>query len=183
MNEPHKIRADHWRRAVEVTIRAIRATGARNLILVPGTAWTGAHSWLSPRKGISNAVAFRTLSDPAKNIAFDVHQYFDGDSSGRSPTCSSETIGVERIKKFTQWLREHGHRGFLGEFGIANNAVCMTALDKMLQNIGENSDVWIGWTYWAAGRWWGKYRFSVHPSRDGKMKPQLSVLKKHINLP
>lgn len=183
MNEPYKIRADRWRRAVEGAIRAIRATGARNLILVPGTSWTGAHSWLSRRRGISNAVAFRTLSDPAKNFAFEVHQYFDSNYSGRGRTCQNEEIGKKTLIKFTRWLRDNKHRAFLGEFGVADNAVCLEALDRMLRYVKANSDVWIGWTYWAAGRWWGDYRYSVHPSRGGRAKPQMKVLRRHIKLP
>jgi endoglucanase len=179
MNEPYGIRSDVWRTAVEAAIAEIRATGARNLILVPGTAWTGAHSWTKARDGDSNAEAFGTLSDPADNMAFEVHQYMDSDYSGTSSDCQSETIGRETLVKFTQWLRETGHRGFLGEFGAADNPVCLAALDQMLKYISENSDVWIGWTYWAAGAWWGDYPFSVQPSEDGD-KPQMEILKKYL---
>lgn len=180
MNEPYKIRADHWRRAVEAAIAAIRATGARNLILVPGTAWTGAHSWLKRHNGISNAVAFRTLSDPANNIAFEVHQYFDSNYSGTHDACQNEAIGENSLKKFTKWLRDNNHRGFLGEFGATNNEVCLKALDRTLKYVGANADVWLGWTYWAAGAWWKKYRFNVHPSPK-ETRPQLKILKKHAN--
>jgi endoglucanase len=31
----------------------------------------------------------------------------------------------------------------------------LAALDQTLKYISENSDVWIGWTFWAAGAWWG----------------------------
>ncbi len=182
MNEPHGIRADHWRDAVEAAVDAIRATGAPNLILVPGTRWTGAHSWARPKNGISNASALRTLSDPAENMAFEVHQYLDSTFSGTRIICQSETIGIESLEGFTHWLRENKHRGFLGEFAAADNDVCLAALDGMLQHITENSDVWLGWTYWAAGAWWGDYPFSVHPSSEGD-RPQLRVLMKHTELP
>jgi endoglucanase len=182
MNEPHRIRADDWRKAVEAAIGAIRVTGARNLILVPGTSWSGAHSWGKTRDGVSNASVFRTLSDPADNMAFEVHQYFDSNYSGTSSECQSETIGVQTLKDFTHWLRENRHRGLLGEFGAADNAVCLEALDRILRYIADNSDVWIGWTYWAAGAWWGDYKFSVHPSPDGD-KPQMKILTKHRNRP
>ena len=177
MNEPHRIRADDWRDAAQAAIDAIRARGAQNLILVPGTYWSGAHSWTKKRNGISNAFALRELNDPADNMAFEVHQYFDDDYSGTSSDCQSETIGRESLEEFTQWLRMNKHRGFLGEFGVASNPVCLEALDQMMQYITENSDVWIGWTYWAAGAWWGDYPFSVQPSPDGD-KPQMKVLMK-----
>ena len=179
MNEPYRILADEWRDAAQAAIDAIRATGARNLILVPGTSWSGAHSWTKELNGISNASALRDLNDPADNMAFEVHQYLDSDYSGTSSDCQSETIGRKSLEKFTKWLRETGHRGFLGEFGAANNPVCLEALDQMLQYVADNSDVWLGWSYWAAGAWWGDYRFSVHPSPDGD-KPQMEILTKHL---
>jgi endoglucanase len=180
MNEPHDIDPHLWRGAVDAAIAAIRATGALNLILVPGTAWTGAHSWTKARDGKSNAEAFRTLNDPAKNIAFEVHQYFDSNYSGTVTTCQSETIGIDTLKDFTEWLRDNGHRGFLGEFAAADNPVCLAALDNMLRYISANEDVWIGWTYWAAGAWWDNYPFSVQPSRDGDA-PQMRILMKFVN--
>lgn len=180
MNEPFKIKADDWRRAVDAAVAAIRKTGARNLILAPGTAWTGAHSWLKPRNGISNAEAFRTLSDPGNNIAFDVHQYLDSDYSGRRDSCQGEETGEKALEGFTQWLRKNKHRALLGEFAGGDNPVCLKALDRMLKHVKANADVWIGWTYWAAGAWWGKYQFSVHPSPKGP-RPQMQLLKKHVN--
>ena len=183
MNEPFRIRADTWRRAVDAAIHAIRATGARNLILVPGTIWSGAHSWQNMRKGGSNARAFRDLTDPGKNIAFEVHQYFDHDYSGQSKSCSRGAGARVAIERFTKWLRENKHRGFLGEFGVADNEECLKALDAVLRQLGKDSDVWLGWTYWAAGAWWGNYMFSVHPSKDGEPKPQLKVLKRYTGNP
>ena len=182
MNEPHRIHADEWRIAAEAAIGAIRATGAENLILVPGTYWSGAHSWTKNFGSISNAHAFRDLTDPADNMAFEVHQYFDGDSSGTSDECVSETVGSDALEEFTQWLRDHNQRGFLGEFGASVDPVCLAALDRTLQYISENSDVWIGWTYWAAGAWWGDYMFSVHPAAGGDT-PQMKILKEHFGEP
>jgi endoglucanase len=180
MNEPFKIRAQDWRPAADAAIAAIRATGARNLILVPGTAWSGAHSWLKPRHGISNAEAFKTLSDPGNNIAFDIHQYLDEDYSGTKEVCRAEDTGEKALEGITRWLRNNKHRAFLGEFAGADNPVCLAALDRMLKYVKANADVWMGWTYWAAGAWWGNYKFSVHPSPKGP-RPQMQLLLKHVN--
>ena len=44
----------------------------------------------------------------------------------------------------------------------------------------DASDVWIGWTYWAGGRWWKpKYHFNVAPI-DGKERPQMEVLQRFL---
>lgn len=180
MNEPYRIGADTWRDIAAAAITAIRDTGARNLILVPGTHWSGAHSWHKTKGGISNAEALKTLKDPANNMVIEAHQYFDTDSSGTHDDCVNEIIGVRRLQGFTRWLRENNARGFLGEFGASRDPVCMAALDNTLKYMADNSDVWVGWTYWAAGAWWGNYRFSVHPSRDGD-KPQMKVLKEAID--
>ncbi len=41
MNEPHDLPTENWLTAANVAIAAIRATGATNLITVPGNAFTG----------------------------------------------------------------------------------------------------------------------------------------------
>lgn len=180
MNEPHGLPASTWRGIAAAAIEAIRGTGAKNLILVPGVAWTGAHSWTGGPYGEPNAVALRGLKDPAGNMAFEVHQYFDRDYSGVAPECRSETIGAEKLRAFTGWLKANGHKGFLGEFGVGPDPTCLAALDGALSYLKDNADVWVGWTYWAAGRRWAKnYPFSVHP-REGVDAPQMGVLERHL---
>jgi endoglucanase len=73
MNEPHGVGSPFWRSVCDVVVPAIRATGATNLILVPGDDWSGAHSWVSG----GNAAAFEGFQD--FNFAFEVHQYLDSD--------------------------------------------------------------------------------------------------------
>lgn len=166
MNEPHGIAAADWRREAQRSAAAIRAAGADNLILVPGTSWTGAHSW---QKGgaKSNAAAFADFDD--RNFAFELHQYLDGNSSGTSFQCAPDSeLGVRRLAAVTQWLRDRGARGFLGEFAAGNSPACQAALAAMLRYMDENSDVWLGWTYWTAGPWWPEsYEFGVEPRGDG----------------
>ncbi|WDS34997.1 glycoside hydrolase family 5 protein [Pseudoxanthomonas sp.] len=181
MNEPAGLSSTTWADAAQAAIDAIRATGAKNLVLVPGVAWTGAHSWNSASAGggVSNGDALANLSDPAANLAYEVHQYLDQDYSGTSATCVSTTIGADKLEGFTEWLRANNKIGFLGEFGAADNDTCMTALDGMLEYMQANDDVWLGWTYWAAGAWWNtSYMFSVQPV-DGVTRAQLPVLSEH----
>ncbi|MQA65630.1 MAG: cellulase family glycosylhydrolase [Alphaproteobacteria bacterium] len=182
MNEPHTISAYNWRRAVDAAIRGIRGQGAKNLILVPGTHRSGAHSWLSSDGGMSNAEALQSVKDPANNLLIEVHQYLDSDFSGRSGSCQSESVGVTALQQFTDWARRNNHRAFLSEFAGGANETCMKAMEQMLTYMENNADVWTGWAYWAAGAWWGNYRFSVQPTASGGDKPQMSVLKKHLNV-
>ncbi|WP_369935612.1 glycoside hydrolase family 5 protein [Xanthomonas tesorieronis] len=177
MNEPNNIAPGLWASAAQAAVDAIRVTGARNLILVPGALWSGAHSWYSTVGGVSNASALASLYDPLRRTAIEVHQYLDIDSSGTSATCVSGSIGAERLVRFTDWLRETGHIGFLGEFGAADNAACRQALDGMLGYIEQHRAVWLGWSYWAGGAWWNAdYPFNVQPDADGRDRPQMSIL-------
>lgn len=180
MNEPNGIDAKAWADAAQVGLDAIRATGARNLVLVPGTAYSGAHSWNGiSYGGVSNGEALLAITDPANRIAFEAHQYLDADYSGTSGACQSEQIGVQKLQGFTAWLREHHKVGFLGEFAAGSDPVCMAALESMLEHIETNADVWLGWTYWAGGAWWKPdYPFNVQPDKEGNEKAQMTVLSK-----
>ncbi|MEE5090803.1 glycoside hydrolase family 5 protein [Xanthomonas euvesicatoria] len=177
MNEPYDIDPQAWATAAQASIDTIRKTGANNLILVPGALWTGAHSWYSTVAGQSNAVAMASIRDPLNRYAIEAHQYLDADSSGTSGGCVSATVGVERLRSFTEWLRLNKKRGFLGEFGTGNTGTCNLALNGMLGYMESNSDVWIGWSWWAAGAWWSAaYPFNVQPDAQGRDKPQMSIL-------
>ena len=183
MNEPNALTAPAWAAMAQSAIEAIRGTGAGNLILVPGTAYSGAHSWLSAAAGggTSNGQALlATIRDPSNRIAFEVHQYLDQNSSGTSGQCVSASVGRERLRAFTDWLRSNGKVGFLGEFGVGTDATCLSALDDMLSFIADNGDVWLGWSYWAAGAWWkSDYPFNVQPGKDGSDKAQTPILSRH----
>ena len=45
MNEPADIAANRWLDIANAALAAIRSVGADQLVLVPGVAYTGAHSW------------------------------------------------------------------------------------------------------------------------------------------
>lgn len=173
MNEPNKQTPAEWRTGVEAGLAAIRQAGARQLVLVPGTGWDGAHSWVSS----GNADAMANLKDPADNFAFEVHQYLDADHSGTHPEVVSG-VGGTSLRAFTVWARANHVKGFLGEFGFAATPEAMKEGNDLLAFLQNNKDVWQGWTYWAAGPWWGSYMFSVEPGKDGSDKPQTAVLER-----
>jgi aryl-phospho-beta-D-glucosidase BglC (GH1 family) len=74
-----------------------------------------------------------------------MHQYLDTDGSGTSEACVSSTIGQERVREATQWLKANGKRAILGETAGGANAQCIAALTGMLSYMASNSDVWTGW--------------------------------------
>jgi endoglucanase len=180
MNEPHGLPTETWVASANKTIAAIRATGSAHLLLVPGNAWTGAHSWNKTGYGTANAVAMRTIVDEQNNYLVEAHQYLDKDSSGTHPHCVDVGKAMQRLVDFTDWLRETGNRGFLGEFAGGRSPECIAALDAMLTYVAENEDVWAGWTYWAGGPWWGNYMFNLSPTKNNEDRPQLAPIMKHL---
>jgi endoglucanase len=178
MNEPHDMPTEQWASAANAAIAAIRATGAGNLVLVPGNGWTGAESWAQNWYGTPNATVMLTITDPANNFAFEVHQYLDN-SGGTDPVCVSATIGSQRMAGLTTWLRNNGRKAFLGEFGGGSSATCLAAEDDLLKHIETNSDVYLGWTYWAGGPWWGTNWMAIEPVAGADV-PQMTTLLPHL---
>lgn len=183
MNEPHDMPAPQWLSAANAAIAAIRKAGAENLVLVPGTSWSGAHSWEASLPGGANGTVMLGVEDPAGNIAYEVHQYLDGDFSGTSPGCGRADDAVAALETFTAWLRRNGARGFLGEFGGSADKACLDGLARMTALIGQEADVWTGWTYWAGGDWWPESEpLNIKPTAAGD-RPQLAALASGGRLP
>jgi endoglucanase len=181
MNEPTQLRTEIWLEAANNAVAEIRQTGANNLILVPGNGWSSARDWTSAKYGTPNSQVMLNVVDSSENFAFDVHQYFDRDFTGTHADCQSVEIGVTSLTPFTRWARERRKRGFLGEFGAGSNPICLDALDRVLEFMAINNDVWLGWTYWAAGSMWAKDYFTNIEPLGGKDRPQMSVLERYIN--
>jgi len=147
MNEPH-LSSAQWTATATAAIAGIRATGSTNTISIAN---------------IGFEVAF---NDP--NYLIEAHIYFDADNSGTHSTAASPTVGPDRVAHLTAWGRTNGIRLFLGEFGAANNAGMFTAMGNMISFMQVNPDVWMGWTYWSGGPWWGSYFQSIEPTNLGQ---------------
>lgn len=183
MNEPHGISADAWVDAANAAIASIRQNAAQNLILVPGTAWTGAHSWFGDWYGGANAAALLKLSDPAKRSAIEIHQYSDKDFSGTNKDCTRGAEAAAAVSKLSQWLRENGKQGFLGEFGVPSDPACIASARQMVESVEKDADVWLGWAYWAAGDWWPQTEMLNIQPLNGKDRPQFAALADALNAP
>jgi endoglucanase len=181
MNEPHDMSTDTWVEAANGAIAAIRAAGATNLILVPGNHWSSAQAWYDNFYGTPNAKALLGIADPLDKVVFEAHTYFDSDSSGTNARCVSATIGVERLQPFTRWLTEHKKLGFIGEFGAGTDPICLEALSAMTRSMQARPDVYLGWTYWAAGPWWPRDYFTLIEPRSGDA-PQMAALLPYLQL-
>ncbi|WP_420338966.1 glycoside hydrolase family 5 protein [Roseibium sp.] len=179
MNEPEGVIATTWFKAAQAAILAIRGVGADNLVLVPGTIWTGASHWFDDMPGGSNADVFKGIADPDNNFTFDIHQYLDADFSGRNATCPRTQDALKALEAVTRWMRQSGFQAHLGEFGGTGSPDCLDGLAKVAAYINGESDVWIGWTAWAAGDWWGDYALSLQPGGITDT-PQMTVLKPYL---
>lgn len=176
MNEPYEIDSEVWVDAANDAIKAIRETGATNIIFVGGNSYSSTMHWYED----FNAAALLHISDPLDRVVFEGHLYLDMRSTGLKETCVNERIGVERVQPFLRWLRENNKVGFIGEFGGGKNARCARAIANLAETIGKNKDVVLGWTYWAAGPWWPTGYFTSIEPEEGQDAPQLVALLPHI---
>ena len=82
----------------------------------------------------------------------------------------------------TAWLRSHGVQGFIGEFAGGDNAVCEQAVTNTLSHLAANADAYWGWSWWAAGPWWGAANdFSLEPGAPPNVdRPQMAWLEPFV---
>jgi endoglucanase len=145
----------------QAAIDGVRAAGATKQYITPeGNSWTGAWTWISSGNGASLV----NLKDPENKLVYQMHQYLDTDGSGTSANCVSATIFKERLQAATKWLKDNKKQGVIGEFAAGNNAQCISALKDGLSYMNQNSDVWLGGMWWAAGPWWGDYIYNMEPT-------------------
>ncbi|KAF8586781.1 glycoside hydrolase family 5 protein [Ramaria rubella] len=172
-NEPYGIDAATVFSLNQAAIDGIRASGATTqLILAEGTSYTGAWTWTTSS---GNSAVFGAIKDPNNNVAIEMHQYLDSDGSGTNETCVSSTIGVERLADATAWLQANNLKGFLGEIGTGSNTVCAEAVAGALCSM-QQSGVWLGALWWAAGPWWGTYYQSIEPPSGAAIPMMLPLL-------
>lgn len=179
MNEPAHMPMMTWAALAKRTLAALRKAGATNLVVVGGGSWNGLHSWFNRQdeEGNSNATAFADLHDPLKRSIIEVHQYADSYYSGMQQDCHPPEHFDARFARISNWAKDNNLKLFLGEFGMAATAPCLLVLERFLQLMQGND--WKGWTYWAAGSWWGNYPFALNTSTTTP-SPQWALLKTYF---
>ncbi len=180
-NEPYNTGGLWVTGGAQAGVTGIRQADMAAPILVPGDGWSGAWSWLA-----NGNDALRTLNDPANNLIFDAHQYFDDDYSGTYAQSydaqgAYPTLGVDLLQSFVGWLHAHNLRGMVTEYGVPDDDPrWWTLLDNALAYLQQNNDVILGGNDWSAGPWWGtSYRLSVEPTGTWPNvtdRPQMAVL-------
>jgi len=175
MNEPNGALA-YWATAAQYGINGVRAVDKTRPIIVEGNGWSSATRWAEWNDPLLN------LKDPSNNIIFSAHSYFDENAGGSYGDVDVNKLdvmyGVNRVKPFVEWLKKHGQRGYIGEFGVPdNNPRWNILMDNMLAYLKENC---VPASYWAAGPGWGNYFMSVEPV-NGQDRPQWPTLKKYMD--
>lgn len=176
MNEPNVQSATEWLAGANAAVAAIRKVAPRHLLLVAGSYWSGAHSWTTT----DNGTVMLDLVDPGRNFAYEVHCYLDSDNSGTHREVAKGS-GASRLTAFIEWCRVHKARAVLGEFGWADSPDAHAEGTALLEALRNSPDVWLGWTYWAAGPWWGDYMFTVQP-KDGRDRGQMKILERYLTV-
>lgn len=177
MNEPSYMPREEWASLAKRTLFELRAAGVTNMVIVAGGHWSGLHDWFSGSAGLSNANAFSDIKDPVQRTLLEVHQYADKDFSGTGSTCRAADEFDPLFNRITEWAKANGQKLFLGEFGMPQTPDCMQTLERFLTLM--SGPEWKGWTYWAAGGWWGKYPLAINTDVAAPSQ-QWPIMKKYF---
>lgn len=179
-NEPHDM-SGHWPAAAQAATDAIRATDTTHAVIVAGDCWSGAAQWQDCNANLA-------VNDSTGNIIYEAHEYFDRDHSGTYPVgatgtsydaagAPTEGSGATLVQPFLSWLTAHNARGFMGEYGVANDDPrWLPVLDGFLTALDGAK---VSGTYWAAGPWWGEYVTTIEPKGGGD-RPPMAILTRHL---
>ena len=164
-NEPHDMTTSQWLTAANAATVAIRATGATNMIFVSGNYWGGTTSWVN---GEMNGYV-----DSLNNSTIEVHCYLNADGSGSTSDVVSTTVLRDRLTSIVNWCKTNKKKFFLGEFSTGpTDTKAKTAVQDGLTYLAANSDVCLGWSWWAnignapPNDQWTPY--AINPSLDYK---------------
>ncbi len=180
MNEPHDLPdgTKGWQQIVQETVYAIRQVDKSHTILIPGYDWQSASRWRSSNESLS-------INDPAHNLLYAAHEYFDKDYSGTYKKSYEEEesyprIGADRLGPFQAWLKKRNFKGIITEYGVPNSDDrWLVVLDIFMKSINNDNNI-LGGVYWAAGPWYGDYPLSVDPLK--KVNPvQMKILSKYTS--
>lgn len=175
MNEPHDMGDSSWQQISQAAVSAIRKVDKRKAIIVAGDEWSTAERF--PQVNGNTP----WIRDPANNIVYEAHCYFDHDASGkyvhsfaaewrRDPMLAHR--GELRAKPFLDWCKANKVRGFVGEFGTPPDPEWKEVTQRFIKLCARYH---VPVCYWAAGEWWGDYPLSIHPRNEFSLDaPQLN---------
>jgi len=164
MNEPHDLNVTEWVASVQYVVNAIRAEGATNYLLLPGSSYSSAEAL--PTEAGPYLVDVTDPLGSTDKLLFDVHQYLDSDNSGTSATCVTNNTGV--LETLVTFLKDNGNRqAILSETGGGETTSCYTYLGEELAYVKSAYPNLVGFSVWAAGAFDTSYVLSVTPYSNG----------------
>jgi endoglucanase len=193
INEPNM--GDTWNTNIAPSvISAIRTVDMIHPIITPTSTGGYGHFFTSHLVGLP-------MNDPANNLIYEAHFYFDSPPNGQYPNGfdvpnGDLNIGVERAQGFVNWCVSNNEKCFAGEYGIPggwthgdtlcvynggsnNDPRWLTVLDNFLSYLDQNG---ISGTYWESGPY-GDIN-SAGPFCDANSNyidgPQIAILTKHL---
>lgn len=114
------------------------------------------------------------ITDPAggtSKLVFEVHEYLDANNAGGSSDCVTNSIDSSYyrggLQNLADYLRSSGRVAMITESGGLNNANCATYLCQELNFLANNTDVFLGYTTWAAGGFDSSYELAETPTQNG----------------
>jgi endoglucanase len=179
MNEPHDVDITQWAATVQAAVTGIRAIAANNIILLPGTQYTSAAAFISD----GSAAALLNVKNPngsTTNLVFDVHAYLDYNNSGTNAACTTDNVD-SAFSPLATWLRTNGRQAFVSETGGgSSDSSCLVDLCTQIKYLNSNSDVYLGFTGWAAGMFDTSYVLSMTPTLSGTTYTDQPLVKQCI---
>ncbi|KAK5195584.1 hypothetical protein LTR99_002110 [Exophiala xenobiotica] len=185
MNEPHDETCNSvqsggvmdittWASTLQSAVNAIRAAGATSqMIILPGKGWTHSITYL-PSNSDGSGPALMGVTDSAGGtslLIFEVHEYLDANNAGGNSDCITNNIDSSYyrggLQNLAAYLRSNGRYALLTESGGLNNANCATYLCQELSFLADNTDVFLGYTTWAAGGFDASYELTETPTLNG----------------
>jgi endoglucanase len=189
MNEPHAQTAAQWQSGAVAAINAIAQVTTSRWVFVPGTAYTGANSWVQS----GNGAAWAGYVPPAGlQIAFEMHEYLDSDFSGTHAACAG--YGSAPVTSAISWAQTNGYKVWIGETGWSQDPTCPSDATTLMSYFTANEPTVLGWAYWVGGSnafyapWnnpGGHYAYSAvpagYPTGPFTDAPQTSILMGNLN--
>lgn len=181
-NEPAGMSAADWKVGAVAAINAIAAITTTQWVFIPGSSFTGGHSWVSN----GNAAAWAGYVPPVGlKIAFEMHEYLDSDFSGSHAVCAGS--GSSPMTGATSWASTNGFKIWIGEIGWSTDVSCPSDATTLMSYFTSNEPTYMGWAYWVGGSsaFYGIYMYTVvpsgYPTGPFTDKPQTSILTGNLN--
>jgi endoglucanase len=184
MNEPNNMPTpETWPDAAQAAVNAIRSVDMKTPIYVEGDQWASAANWEYFNANLQ-------ITDPANNIIYEAHQYFDNGSGQYAQTYeqlgNTPSTGVQDIAPFIQWLKVNNYRGFIGETGVPGyDPLWIPLMNNVLNDLRVNGISATIFNYEmpdSSPQWWASQIEDTAASWNQNVAPVTGVLSSQLAL-